>query len=166
MACATQARGEPYVAVEPKRSYDNVPIQVDWHDYLSRIWQPGTAQSASTAIRLPRAQSTGLQYRALADGVTGRRQPRWPLVVGGQVSDGQVTWVAEEITPDSLRTSILSDGWAPVIGLVFGASASADLIFTQFVDGGVSGETYEVKHQIICANGEEKEAVALLLVED
>ena len=77
-----------------------------------------------------------------------------------------MTWIAEEISPDSLRTSILSDGWSPVIGLVFGASTSADLIFTQFVDGGVSGETYEVKHQIICANGEEKEAVALLFVED
>lgn len=166
MACATRVRGEPYVTVEPKRAYDNVPIQVDWHDYLARVWQPGVAQAASTAIRLPRAQSTGLQYRALTGGVTSRRQPRWPRVVGGQVSDAQVTWVAEAITPDSLRTSISADGWAPVTGLVFGASTFADLIFTQYVDGGVSGQTYEVKHQIVCANGEEKEAVALLLVED
>jgi hypothetical protein len=161
------AKGAPYVEVDPKRSFDEVAIEVDWHDYLIRTRLAGTAYSVNDRVRPLRRDATGLQYRCSTAGVTsGKPSVRWPTVSGGTVTDGTVVWTAEAVTSASLRTTISTEDWPAVTGLTLGAESNADLRYQVLVDGGVSGQTYEVRHQVVMANGEEKEAVAVLPVRD
>lgn len=158
-------RGGPYIEVRAKRTFDNVPLQVDWHDYLARLWSPGTAFAAGVRIRRPRAYSTGLQYSS-SGGVSGRREPNWPKTAGGTVVDGDITWTAEAMSSSSLRTTISSDDWPAVTGLTLAGEQNGDLVYQVNADGGTSGQSYEVKHQVTLANGEEKEALIVLPVRD
>lgn len=161
-----QEIGQPVVDLKAKRSFDEVPVTFDWHDFLVRLPERGKAYAVNDRVRLPRARSTGLQYRCTTGGVTGKSEPRWPTVSGGTVNDGTVIWTAEAIDANSLRTTISSDDYVLDTGITEGSSSNADLKYTVLVSGGVSGQEYRVKHQIICANGEDKEAVGILPVRD
>lgn len=161
--------GAPYVEVDAKRSFDDVPVEVDWHDYLARLRRPGSAVSVSDAVRPIRSQATGLQYRCSVAGVTSKRataQIVWPAIAGATLADGSVTWVAEAISTASLRTTITAEDWPAVAGLTLTAEVNADLRYVVNVAGGVDGQTYLVKHQVTLANGEDKEAVAVLPIRD
>lgn len=161
--------GAPYVEVPAKRSFDEVPVEVDWHDYLARLRRPGSAVAANDVVRPLRSQATGLQYRATSNGVTSRRPTAslsWPTQIGGTLRDGSVTWTAEPVSTASLRTTITADDWPSVAGLSFGAEVNSDLRYVLMVGGGSNGVVYEVKHQVTLANGEDKEAVAVLPVRD
>lgn len=166
MTCAPTEHAEPYQCVEAKRSFDKVPVLFDWHDLLASKWAKGITVSGGLRIRLTRAQSRGFQFRALNDGVTGRREPNWPRISGAEVDDGGVTWIAEPVDVLSLRTSIATSAFPAVTGLTLSAESNQDLVYSVTVAGGDSGSTYEIRHQVILANGEEKEGVAVLPVAD
>lgn len=162
-------RGAPYGTVAPKRSFDKVPIQVDWHDYLTNRRYAGRSVSLNYRMRPERLLSTGLQYRCSTSGVTSRvpwgRIP-WPIILGQTAQDGSVVWTAEEIDAASIRTTISSNLWVAPPGITLSSESHADMIYQIFVDGGVSGLSYELKHQVTLANAEEKEAVIVLPVQD
>ena len=40
--------GAPYGPVPPKRTWDNVPVQIDWHNYLVNRWGPCIEVEEST----------------------------------------------------------------------------------------------------------------------
>jgi hypothetical protein len=117
-------------------------------------------------VRLPRARSTGLQYRCTTAGVTSFKEPRWGTTLAGTTPDGTVVWTAEAIDTQSLRTTISSEDYVLDTGLTNGGESSADLKYTVLVRGGTNGQEYRVKHQVACANGEDKEAVGILPVAD
>lgn len=157
----------PYVEVEAKRVYDEVPVEVDWHDYLARIRRPGSAVAQNDVVRPLRADATGLQYRCTTAGTTSSKPTsslRWPTTAGGTLLDGSVIWTAETISSASLRTTITGEDWPAVSGLTLGTETSNDLRYVVLVAGGSDGVDYEVKHQVTLANGENKEAVAVLPV--
>lgn len=158
-------QGAPYIEVEPKRSFDKVPLQVDWHDYLVNLWRPGVAYSLGARTRPRRARATGKQYRITTAGVSGHKEPRWTNGMD-TVTDGTAVWTPEAIDSNSLRSTISSDDWPDVTGLTLSDESNGDLVYEIFADGGTSGQTYEVKHQVTLANGEEKEAVIILPVSD
>lgn len=168
--------GQPYGEVPPKRSFDNVPVAVDWHDYLVNLWAPGRYFSGDAVIRLPRAISTGKQYRAVSDGVSGASMPRFPKNDDDEVTDGSVVWRAEPVSIESQRTTIAAQQWSADSGVSLGTEATSDLIYQVLVDGGEDGggdgvledgtAAYRITHQITLANGEEKEGVVLLPVRD
>ncbi len=168
MTCDTEEIGQPYVRVQAKRSFDEVPVEVDWHDYLVRQRRPGTAYNAGDRVRPLRKDATGLQYNCTTAGVTsGKPLVRWPTVAGGTVTDGTVVWTAEAVTSASLRTTIASEDWSASAGVVLGAESSSDLRYIVMVGSGVSGQTYTVTHRVTLAlNSEDKEAVAVLPVQD
>lgn len=158
--------GQPYQRVDAKRSFDSVPVSFDWHDYLASKWAPGITVTINSRIRQIRSQSNGLQLRAMNDGVTGRRPFTWPKTVGDTVTDGSLQWEAEAIDSSSLRTFIATSEFPAVDGVTFGLPASNDLVYQVMVDGGTSGQEYKIRHQVVLANGEEKEGVAVLPVLD
>lgn len=169
MSCETDDRGAPYGTVDAKRSFDNVPVQIDWHDYLINRRIPGAAVSADYRMRPMRAQATGLQYRCTTAGVTSKvpdGRIQWPTTVAGTVTDGTVVWTAEAMATSSLRSTISTNDWPAVSGLTLGTESNNDLIYTVNVSGGTDGQDYEVKHQITLVNGELKEGVAVLPVRD
>lgn len=167
MTCENEPEvGGPIVELKPKRSFDEVPVEFDWHDFLIRQPERGRAFAVNDRVRLPRSRSTGLQYRCTTAGVTGNKEPRWPTAAAGTVTDGTVVWTAEAIDANSLRTTILSEDFALDTGLTNGGESVVDLKYTVLVRGGTSGQSYNVKHQIVCVNGEDKEAVGILPVED
>lgn len=166
MTCESVEHAEPYERVDPKRSFDKVPVFVDWHDYLISKWSQGITVSGGIRIRLRRKDSRGLQFRALNDGVSGKKEPVWPQVNGGQVWDGTVQWVAEPVDAFSLRISIATESWPVVTGVTLSDAVNADLVYRVTVAGGTNGREYLIKHQIVLADGEKKEAVAVLLVQD
>ena len=69
------------------------------------------------------------------------------------------------MTDASLRTTISANDWPAVTGLTFGAVSNADLIYTLLVSGGTSGQTYDIEHEITCANGEKEEQIVRMAVE-
>jgi hypothetical protein len=88
---------------------------------------------------------TGFQYRALNTGTTGRTEPRWPEIIGGEVTDGSVTWVAEPITVESLRRTLVSAQWSSDAGLTIGSQADWMTTSTAIISGGTLGQTYRVQ---------------------
>jgi hypothetical protein len=163
MSCA---QDDQVVELKAKRSFDESPVSFDWHDFLANLPQRGKAYASNDRVRLPRDRSTGLQYRCTTAGVTGAIEPRWPKVVALTVTDGSVVWTAEAVDAVSLRTTITSDTFEADSGVTLGAESSADLVYTVLVSGGTAGESYLIRHQIGCANGEDKEAIGRLPVED
>lgn len=158
--------GGPVVDLPPKRSFDEVPVDFDWHDFLAQLPVRGKAYAVNDKVRLRRGQSTGLQYKCTTGGVTGHKEPRWPTVAAQTVTDGTVVWTAEAIDANSLRTTISSEDYVADTGVTLGTESISDLKYTVNVRGGTSGQSYNVKHQIVCVNGEDKEAVGILPVQD
>lgn len=172
MTCVTD-RGGPIERVDPKRSFDKVPIQIDWHDYLINERPVGQAVALDFRFRLPRDESFGLQFRCTTPGNSSKRDtgkiawPRGLSGVGQPIEDGTVIWTAEPLALNSMRSTINSEIWPPVDGLTLSDPSVVDFIYTIYVDGGESGTTYDVKHQIVLDGiGEEKEGVAILEVLD
>ena len=169
MTSEQQEPGAPYAEVDAKRSFDNVPVSLDWHDYLINRRQQGVSVALNFVMRPRRADATGLQYKCTTAGVTSRMpwgRIVWPAAAGGTVTDGTAVWTAEPISASSLRTTIATQSFPAVAGVVLSSPSDGDLIYTTLVDGGTSGQKYEIKHQVILANGEEKEGVAVLPVQD
>lgn len=158
--------GAPYGPVAPKRTYDNLPVGVDWHDYLANLWQPGVYVSQGTTIRLVRKASTGFEYVCTTAGLTGKAQPRFPSVAAETVPDGSVVWTAQAISSASLRTQISTHAVDADTGITVGADSVSDLVHVVFVDGGQDGSDYQIRFQIVATNGEEKEGVVILPVRD
>jgi len=86
---------------------------------------------------------------------------------GATVMDGSVTWTAEPVAADSLRTTIIDSNWVDVSGaLSLGSPHDADLRYLIQAGGGISGQVYEILQQVTFANGEQDEGVAFLPVID
>lgn len=167
MSCAEEALiGEPVVQLKPKRSWDEIPVEFDWHDYLIRLPRRGTSMALNERVRLLRARSTGLQYRVTTAGVTGNKEPRWPTVSGAIIADGTVVLTAEAIDAQSLRTTITDENFIADTGVTLGVESNDDLLYRVLVSGGMSAQTYKIRHQVTLANGEDKEAVGILPVQD
>jgi hypothetical protein len=160
--------GQPRGRVEPKRSYDRVPVQIDWHDYLAYVREPNSAISLGQRIRFRRKdpRGTGLEYECTQSGVTGGREPVWPKTAGLTVTDGSVVWTARAVSTASLRATISSSNWTNSEGLTLSSMTTNDLIATVFVSGGTNGQEYEVKNQLALSTGEPKEGVVVLPVAD
>lgn len=163
-------RGAPAGKAEPKRPADNVPLRVDWHDYLINRRTPGVAVALNFRFRFPRDRSTGLQYKCTVAGVSDKRPDErivWPTTAGGVVTDGPVQWTAEAIDTQSLRLTISSNAWSVNDAAVTLATQSnADSIYTSYASGGADGQTYEIRHSVTLSNGEIKEALIVLPVLD
>jgi hypothetical protein len=159
-------RGQPYQQVDPKRSWDKVEVSFDWHDFLASKWSRGITVTINSRIRLTRAQSRGVQFRATNDGVTGRREPPWPTVSGQTVLDGTVVWEAEPVDNSSLQMTIASSDWPAVSGLTLSLAADTDLVYQILVEGGTDGQDYDVRHRVTLSDGQSKESVAVLPVRD
>jgi hypothetical protein len=161
--------GAPYEVVEPKRSWDEIPVVLDWHDFLINKRAPGVSVQVGYTFRPFRAEANGLEYRCTKAGVTsGLPSPRirWAQAVGGTTSDGGVTWTAQEVSAASLRTTISSQQWVWDSGVTAGATAQSDMQYQIIVAGGADGIDYHGKHQVTLANSEKKEGVAVLPVRD
>ena len=160
--------GTPYVEVPAKRSADKVPVQFDWHDYLASQWQPGAGYGFGARVRGSRLQSTGFEYEATTGGVSGRRRPNFPSLLGATVIDGSVTWTARAISTASLRATILTSAFTTVAGITLSNESNDDLVYTVYAEDGVSGQRYPIQHRITLSSAlaEVKEAVAVLLVAD
>lgn len=166
MPARTQDRAQVF-DVDPKRVFSRVPIQVDWHDFLARVWQPGSVFSVGEVIRQKRANSAGYELECTQAGVSGSRTLVWPQDIGRSLSEGSVRWVSRNLTAESFRTTILTSAWtSDPPGLTLSDESISDFIYTVFVDDGHSGVTYDVVHSIILADGEEMQAVARLPVRD
>lgn len=155
--------------VTPKRSWEIPPIGVDWFELLTNKRQPGLGVNVGFTFRLPRAQSTGLQYRCTTGGVLSGKptnQIKWPTALATPVSDGSAVWTSEAITSASLLSSISASDWPTVDGLTLSGAASNDLQYQINAEGGVSGQVYLVAHRITLANGNRWEWIIELPVED
>jgi hypothetical protein len=159
--------GQPFVIGDPVRSYDEVPISYDFHDFLLNVRTPGAAVALNFAIRPPRSAATGFQWVCIQGGRTGFRTTfPWPQGTGAVFVDGSAIWNSAPVDDTSLRTlintlTIVAD--SPVTTIDLGI---VDLIETVLATAGPSGASYQVKCRIVCVNQEKLEAVMVLPVQD
>lgn len=168
MACDDQLAAN-VTEIEAKRSDEAVSVSVDWHDFLANLRKVGAAVASGVIIRLSRARATGLQYRCTTAGTTSGQPTerlRWPSTAGQTLTDGSVVWTAEAMSDASLRTTISANNWPAVTGLTFGTTSNADLIYTLLVSGGMSGQTYDIEHEITCVNSEVAAQILRMAVQD
>lgn len=159
--------GQPFITGDPARSYDEIPISYDWHDFLLNSRTPGAAVLLNYAIRPPRSAATGFQWLCTTPGRTGFRTTfPWPVGVGAVFIDGSVIWSSVPVDDTSLRTTIQTLTITPDSPIVIVDLGIVDLIETILVSGGLSGTSYEIRCKIVCANQEKKEAVMVLPVQD
>jgi hypothetical protein len=160
-------RGAQVYDVDPKRSFERVALQVDWHDSLARLRSTGMRYSLGEIIRPRRSEASGFEYECVQAGVTGSRPVNWPYRDGATITDGSAIWLSRPLSDSSLRTIVQSAAWsATPAGLVLSAESVNDCVYTIYADEGVSGVTYEVKHSIALATPEELEAAIILRVQD
>lgn len=157
------------VRVDAKRSFDNEPIQFDWHDYVAKTWRPGAYFNVGECIRFKRndPRSPGLQARCSQAGATGGRPPVWSRAISDVVDDGSAQWTMEALTAASVNTIATSE-FPALADVTFSQETSNDFVYTVFVAGGVSGQDYPVKHRVTLtgAASQAKEMVAILPVRD
>lgn len=135
--------------------------------FLARGWRPGQIYQANDVV-LPSRRSTGLQYSA-SGGQSGFREPAWPTVAGGTVTDGTITWTAEAIDNDSVRTTISSSAWSADSALTVSDEQLDNTNGVQrvsaLVAGGTEGEVYEVTNTATMADGAIEQSIIEVHVE-
>lgn len=134
--------------------------------FLVRVWSPGTVFAADVVVRP--TYPTGFEYVATA-GQTGQTEPRWPTTVAGTVTDGSVTWTAQEISNDSLTTTIDSSAWSADTGINVDndslETGNGKQMTSAHISGGAIGEIYDVANVITLADGTVEESVLRVTVE-
>lgn len=110
----------------------------------------------------PITGGTGWQYQS-SGGVTNGDdfEPDWPTEEGGAVSDGSLTWTAEDITYDSLRYRIDEVVWTAPDGITLSDESVIDQPALQearvTVAGGTAGEKYRIVGVVTTTTGLEYE---------
>lgn len=170
------AAGQPVQTVATKRVADVVPITFDWHDFLLNSRILGGSVPVDYVFRPARAQATGFQLRCTTAGVTSPLDTPLPVMraAGIVIDDGTVQWTSEVLSNASLRAVISTYTYTlSSQDIVSTDAGNEDLIYTVFIGAGLSGEEYEISHDIVLVNpttliatGEAKEAVAVLPVQD
>jgi len=67
-------------------------------------WNSGTAYILGTVVRAYTDNGGGFFYRCVVAGTSGVAEPFWPTVIGNEVVDGTVTWMAVSIIAGDLQT--------------------------------------------------------------
>lgn len=148
-----------------------LPYGFNWTRQMARRWESDTPYdgvSPGVALR-PAGDPTGFQYRS-SGGQSGAFEPIWPTILGGQVTDGSITWTAEAYSGDSLLHGIASDIWSASVpaGLTVVAQppvVTAGLQQTAVVlSGGAAGVTYGIENEVVTDLGHEYVARVVLQV--
>lgn len=170
MSCSdVDEHGGPYQIVLALRSWDNDWIGLDWHDYLIKLRSAGKYVQVGDVFRPKRDQATGMQYRCTVAGYTlgvDFQSLRWPKQAGLTIIDGAATWTAEAVSTTSLISTVSSATWIPPAGVTHSNPFSDDLRYLVMFTGGISGSSYDNKHQLVLANGQKKEGVVVVPVQD
>jgi len=92
------------------------------------LWTASTAHIVNDLVRP--TTSTGLIYRCTVAGTGSATEPTWPTTAGGSVTDGTITWVAEEFAFPSPHVP------APVFmdGFLFLAKAGTQDVYNSNLD--------------------------------
>ena len=67
-------------------------------------WNNGTAYALGAVVRAYTDNGGGFFYRCIVAGTSGAAEPFWPTVIGNEVQDGTVTWMAVSIIAGDLQT--------------------------------------------------------------
>ena len=67
-------------------------------------WISSTAYTLGTVVRAYTDNGGGFFYRCIGGGTSGNIEPFWPTVIGNEVQDGTVTWMAVSIIAGDLQT--------------------------------------------------------------
>lgn len=152
----------------PKRAYDTVPVEFDWHDFLANQPARGKEYGSGAKVRLRRKHPrfAGVQFTCSTPGVSGADEPRWPKNVGETVVDGTCVWTAEAMAANSMRTTVSSNELVAPAGLTCADVTVEDYVYRTLAAGGVSGQDYVIVHRIVCADSGRGELAGRLPVRD
>jgi hypothetical protein len=131
-----------------KRSEERKDWAFNWTHELARKWQPDIPYAAGVTVRpSQQGEQTGLQYSS-SGGQSAAEEPDWPTTVGASVTDGRITWTAEALSLTSLEDQVSASDWEADSALTVDGDSQTvtpglQLTFA-YVEGGVSGQTYEV----------------------
>jgi len=78
-------------------------------------WYPEKNYPANSVVLPTTPNANGFQYTAAGGGISGAKEPPWPVNNGVTVNDGSITWTQSGAAPTltSLQTSIGAEGATP-----------------------------------------------------
>jgi len=149
-----------------KNTGDIVPWGFDFTGYLTNEWSEGTVFLVGDVIRP--ADSTGYEYIS-SGGQSGSSEPRWPRTLASTVTDGSITWTAQAISNDSLRTTIDTSVWFAPTDISISVEQVYDTdgmqMTSALIGGGVAGESYDVLNTVTFDDGSVEVSIIRVSVE-
>lgn len=150
-----------------KRPAERIPVKIPLRGTaFVRTWEGGIVHASTERVRARKVN--GYEYECTSAGQTGPREPEWPTVIGGTVTDGSVTWTCRAVSNASLTRIIQSCTW-----LGGGLTVDGDTIVntageaevSAYVSGGVAGTVYEVIARITFGDGSIEEGLVEVTVD-
>lgn len=129
-------------------------VDINLVDGCATKWEPGRVYAASVRVR-PYRRPTGFEYESTA-GQTAAREPKWPTVEGGTVTDGSITWTARAISSQSLSRTVTAADWVTPTGVTVVTSSVVNASGAQrviaLIQGDAAGE-YDVSVTLTFSDG-------------
>jgi hypothetical protein len=139
-----------------QRAGGSYPRFVDVSDRTVARWNENLPVSTNSLIRPTHGNGTGFVYRASLLGQTGENEPAWPIVAGGTVIDGSITWTALA-PPAAGQDAIASVAWTqiapPDATLTLTNQSFTAFVASLNIGGGTSGRVYTVQGMITMTSG-------------
>ena len=119
------------------------------------FWQPSSYVGSSGFMRPTDANENGFVYKTNAAGVTGAKEPTWPVT--GTVTDGSLTWTTQ--TPpaagsDTVNSATWSQVNPPDNTLTITGQSTTPLTASALIGGGTAGKAYPLLVSITMASGQ------------
>jgi hypothetical protein len=116
------------------------PFDISLYDFCARKWQPNEPVTAAETIRPTRPNGFALQCSG--DGLTGSKEPLWPLTLAAEMPDGSAEWTVVAAGSNGLNAaSAPTYTVLPAAGLAISDLAvSESYKLTGAYEGTVAGE--------------------------
>jgi hypothetical protein len=142
----------------------------DWSGETFRFWRAATEYDAGVHVRPTVA--TGFEYVSSGAGQSnGKKEPKWPTVLGGVVTDGSMTWTAVALSTAGLFRTLSTSIWeAEDSDITVGGTSIINTAGTQFaavqVSGGTDGNVRDALNEVVFSDGIKLHAILRVTIED
>lgn len=131
-----------------KHPSERLRCEFNWFDNLANFWRHKFYR-AGDIVRPTR--STGFAYRALADGTSGFREPRWRTL--SNTHDGSVTWEPIPANFEGVDIIVSATVAAPSGVTVGSPSWEGSTAFCS-IEGGDEGTDYQLECEVTTLSGQ------------
>lgn len=142
---------------------DVLPYELQWYDFLrgnDKYWAPRTFVRPGEVWTPTQSKINGHRYVASTGGVTGIKEPDWPVSVGGFFNENNITWT-EIGTEDKIASATWNAGGLTATNEIVD---STGYVTSVTLAGLTAGQQYVVTNSIVSTRGKKKDQSFTVIV--